>query len=176
MAMRRTRGVKMSYFSSPETLNIAIRARACCKVKFCLCGDETCRNIPRIPSARVCSYSGSAQEVKLMQGFLRSSTNHSHGLLFAALTILLVIAISPGSYAQSYSVLYNFASGLDNGGAFPYAGLTMDSQGNLYARPTPAGPVTPAASSSSPIAAATGSTHLCISSPAATTEANPKLE
>ena len=111
-----------------------------------------------------------------MQGFLRSSTNHSHGLLFAALTILLVIAISPGSYAQSYSVLYNFASGLDNGGAFPYAGLTMDSQGNLYGTTYAGGTGNAGGVFKLTHRGGNGSTHLCISSPAATTEVNPKPE
>src|SRR5271169_7005647 len=46
-----------------------------------------------------------------------------------AITFLLTVAAAPSAYAQ-YKVLYNFAGQPD--GAIPFAGLTIDSGGNLY--------------------------------------------
>src|SRR5271157_685543 len=49
-----------------------------------------------------------------------------------ALAIMLVVATvaARSTRAQTYTVLYSFAGGAD--GAYPVAGLVLDSSGNLY--------------------------------------------
>ena len=54
-----------------------------------------------------------------------------------AVALFVVAVAAPRAQAQSYSVLHNFAS-YPSDGAYPYAGLIIDSSGNLYGT-TPAG-------------------------------------
>jgi uncharacterized repeat protein (TIGR03803 family) len=47
-----------------------------------------------------------------------------------AVVFALTVALMQSAQAQTYHVLYSFTNGLD--GESPRAGLTMDTQGNLY--------------------------------------------
>ena len=49
--------------------------------------------------------------------------------LVSSTILATLLAIAPGAHAQTFTVLHNFADGLD--GANPYAGLTLDRDGNL---------------------------------------------
>src|SRR5580698_2492206 len=48
----------------------------------------------------------------------------------SAMTILVFLLVANTAQAQTFSVVHAFAGG--NGGAEPYAGLTMDRAGNFY--------------------------------------------
>ncbi len=50
--------------------------------------------------------------------------------LAAFLLALLMIVLATQVHAQTFTVLHNFAGGMDGGS--PYAGLTLDAAGNLY--------------------------------------------
>ncbi len=60
-------------------------------------------------------------------------------LLFLMLVLFFMIFTAQPAQAQTYTVLHNFTGGADGG--YPYAGLTMDAQGNLYG--TTCGPPCP---------------------------------
>ncbi len=47
-----------------------------------------------------------------------------------AWVVMLTLTFMPSAQAQSYSAIYSFTGGAD--GAYPEAGVTMDSAGNLY--------------------------------------------
>lgn len=66
---------------------------------------------------------------------------HSHRILAVSqpiaklaqiltLSALLAVVMSPSASAQTFTILHNFTGGQD--GANPYAGVTLDSKGNLY--------------------------------------------
>jgi uncharacterized repeat protein (TIGR03803 family) len=55
----------------------------------------------------------------------------SKGLAVLTVTLTAALVLAPGAWAASkYKILYNFTGGAD--GSTPYAGLTLDSSGNLY--------------------------------------------
>src|SRR5579863_3316178 len=51
-------------------------------------------------------------------------------IMASVAVVVLLVALIPTAHAQTYSVLYNFKSGL--GGIVPFDGLTLDARGNLY--------------------------------------------
>lgn len=62
---------------------------------------------------------------------LFASWFYAYGLrALTASVLLLVVAVGVSAWAQTYTVLYNFADGPD--GAMPEAALTMDAAENLY--------------------------------------------
>ncbi|HZP25107.1 MAG TPA: choice-of-anchor tandem repeat GloVer-containing protein [Terriglobales bacterium] len=47
-----------------------------------------------------------------------------------AMVLLMILAVQPSAKAQTYTVIHNFAGGLD--GSEPSSGVTIDRAGNLY--------------------------------------------
>src|SRR5271169_5782679 len=60
----------------------------------------------------------------------RTSSRAATSALATVIVLVLTLVLAQPVQAQTYHVLYNFTGGQD--GAYPEAGLTMDSGGNLY--------------------------------------------
>jgi uncharacterized repeat protein (TIGR03803 family) len=59
------------------------------------------------------------------------SRNNPFTTLSVALLVMVVLVVAPGTWAQSnYQTLHKFSGGADGSG--PFAGLILDSAGNLY--------------------------------------------
>lgn len=65
---------------------------------------------------------------------LQLNSNTAKYLLVSAALFGLLMLVHPQAQAQTYSVLYNFSGGSDGGQ--PFAGLVIDTNGNLYGTTT----------------------------------------